>query len=144
MEDTKKLRTICNIILLVLGLMAGIACFVFAIGDSANQGPLDFSFFMLYVLLGLSIATILFFLITQVIADRKQLIRFGLLIALAVVIILVAYLPASSELSEKAIQLEVGKGMYKWIGGVLNMVYILLGGVIAAFFGTIIYSKLKK
>lgn len=144
MEDTKKLRTICSIILLVLGLMAGIACFVFAIGDPANQGPLNFSFFMLYVLLGLSIATILFFLVTQVIADRKQLIRFGLLIALAVVIVLVAYLPASSELSAKAIQLEVGKGMYKWIGGVLNMVYILLGGVIAAFFGTIIYSKLKK
>lgn len=144
MEDTKKLRTICNIILLVLGLLAASACFIFAMGDHANQGPLNFSFFMLYVLLGLSIAIILFFLITQVIGDRKKLIRFALLIALAVIIILVAYLPASSELSAKAIQLEVGKGMYKWIGGVLNMVYILLGGVIVAFFGTIIYSKLKK
>lgn len=144
MEDTKKLRTICNIILLVLGLLAAGACFIFAMGDHISQGPLNFSFFMLYVLLGLSIATILFFLITQVIADRKQLIRFGLLIALAVVIILVAYLPASRELSAKAIQLEVSEGMYKWIGGVLNMVYILLGGVIVAFFGTIIYAKLKK
>ena len=144
MEDTKKLRTICNIILLVLGLMGGIACLVFAMGDPNNQGPLDFSFYMLYTLLGLSIAIILFFLVTQVIADKKQLIRFGLLIALAIVIILVAYLPASSELSAKAIQLEVGEGMYKWIGGILNMTYILLGGVIVAFFGTIIYAKLKK
>lgn len=144
MEDTKKIRTICNIILLVLGLLAAGACFIFAMGDHTSQAPLDFSFLMLYALLGLSIAIILFFLITQVIGDKRQLIRFALLIGIAVVVILVAYLPASSELSAKALQLEVGKGMYKWIGGVLNMVYILLGGVIVAFFGTIIYSKLKK
>ena len=64
--------------------------------------------------------------------------------SIAIVIVLIAYLAASPELSEKALKLEVSESVYKWSGALLNMAYILLAGVIAAFFGTIIYSKLKK
>ena len=92
----------------------------------------------------LAIALILFFLIMQVISDRKKMIRFGLLLLIAVGVVLVAYLAASSQLTEKAIKLEISQGVFKWSGALINMAYILLGGVIVAFFGTIIYSKLKK
>lgn len=144
MEKTKKLRSICNIILLVVGVLAAIACLIFAMGDESKTGMLSFSMSLLYVMIGAAIALILLFLIIQVLSDKKQLIRFGLLVAIAIVIVLIAYLAASPELSEKALKLEVSESVYKWSGALLNMAYILLAGVIAAFFGTIIYSKLKK
>ncbi|MBO4281873.1 MAG: hypothetical protein J5873_01585 [Bacteroidales bacterium] len=144
MEKTKKIRTVCNIALLVMGVLAAAACLIFAMGDSKNQGPLNFSMTMLYILIGVAIALILFFLILQVISDKKQLVRFGLLLGIALVVVLIAYFAASPELSEKAIKLEVSKTVFKWSGALINMAYILLAGVILSFFGTLLFAKLKK
>ncbi|MBO7624121.1 MAG: hypothetical protein J6S82_02305 [Bacteroidales bacterium] len=144
MEKTKKLRTVCNIALLVVGLLAAVSCLIFAMGDKGNTGPLSFSMTLMYILIGVAIALILCFLIMQVASDRKKLIRFGLLLLIAVGVVLIAYLTASSQLSEKAVKLEISQSIFKWSGALINMAYILLGGVIVAFFGTIIYSKLKK
>ena len=144
MEKTKKVRTSCNIALLVGGVLAALACLIFAMGDQKSTGALDFSMTLMYIMIGIAIALILFFLIMQVISDRKKMIRFGLLLLIAVGVVLVAYLAASSQLTEKAIKLEISQGVFKWSGALINMAYILLGGVIVAFFGTIIYSKLKK
>ena len=144
MEKTKKVRTSCNIALLVVGVLAALACLIFAMGDQKSTGALDFSMTLMYIMIGIAIALILFFLIMQVISDRKKMIRFGLLLLIAVGVVLVAYLAASSQLTEKAIKLEISQGVFKWSGALINMAYILLGGVIVAFFGTIIYSKLKK
>ena len=128
----------------MVGVLAAVACLIFAMGDGKNQGPLNFSMTMLYVLIGVAIALILVFLILQVIADKKQLVRFGLLLLIAVGVVLIAYLTASSQLSEKAALLEISQSVFKWSGALINMAYILLGGVVAAFFGTIIYTKLKN
>ena len=144
MEKTKKLRTVCNIAMLVVGLLAAVSCLIFAMGDKGNTGPLSFSMTLMYILIGVAIALILCFLIMQVASDRKKLIRFGLLLLIAVGVVLIAYLTASSQLSEKAVKLEISQSIFKWSGALINMAYILLGGVIVAFFGTIIYSKLKK
>ena len=144
MEKTRKLRTVCNIALLVVGLLAAASCLIFAKGDKGNTGPLSFSMTLLYILIGVAIALILCFLIMQVASDRKKMVRFGLLLLIAVGVVLIAYLTASSQLSEKAVKLEISQSIFKWSGALINMAYILLGGVIVAFFGTIIYSKLKK
>ena len=144
MEKTRKLRTVCNIALLVVGLLAAASCLIFAMGDKGNTGPLSFSMTLLYILIGVAIALILCFLIMQVASDRKKMVRFGLLLLIAVGVVLIAYLTASSQLSEKAVKLEISQSIFKWSGALINMAYILLGGVIVAFFGTIIYSKLKK
>lgn len=144
MEKTKKLRTICNIALLVVGVLAALSCLIFAMGDGSKTGALDFSMTLTYILIGAALALIIFFLIIQVISDRKKLVRFGLLLLVALAVILLAYITAGSELSQKAIDLEISKSVFKWSGALINMAYILLGGVIVAFFGTIIYSKLKK
>ena len=144
MEKTKKLRTICNIALLVVGVLAALACLIFAMGDKSNTGALSFSMTLLYILIGVAIALILLFLILQVIGDKKKLVRVGILLLIGIAVVLFAYLCASSQLTEKAQALEVCPTIFKWSGALINMTYILLCGVIAAFFGTIIYSKLKK
>ncbi|MBQ6666882.1 MAG: hypothetical protein IKP89_06390 [Bacteroidales bacterium] len=144
MEKTKKLRTICNIALLVVGVLAALACLIFAMGDKSNTGALSFSMTLLYILIGVAIALILLFLILQVIGDKKKLVRVGILLLIGIAVVLFAYLCASSQLTEKAQALEVSPTIFKWSGALINMTYILLCGVIAAFFGTIIYSKLKK
>ena len=144
MEKTKKLRTICNIARLVVGVLAALACLIFAMGDKSNTGALSFSMTLLYILIGVAIALILLFLILQVIGDKKKLVRVGILLLIGIAVVLFAYLCASSQLTEKAQALEVSPTIFKWSGALINMTYILLCGVIAAFFGTIIYSKLKK
>ena len=144
MEKTKKLRTLCNIALLVVGVLAALACLIFAMGDKSNTGALSFSMTLLYILIGVAIALILLFLILQVIGDKKKLVRVGILLLIGIAVVLFAYLCASSQLTEKAQALEVSPTIFKWSGALINMTYILLCGVIAAFFGTIIYSKLKK
>ncbi len=144
MEKTKKLRTICNIALLVVGVLAALACLIFAMGDKSNTGALSFSMTLLYILIGVAIALILLFLILQVIGDKKKLVRVGILLLIGIAVVLFAYLCASSQLTEKAQALEVSPTIFKWSGALINMTYILLCGVIAAFFGTIISSKLKK
>ncbi|MBQ2489186.1 MAG: hypothetical protein II525_05200, partial [Bacteroidales bacterium] len=70
MEKTKKVRTICNIALLVVGVLAALACLIFAMGDQKSTGALDFSMTLMYIMIGIAIALILFFLIMQVISDR--------------------------------------------------------------------------
>ena len=144
MDSTKKLRMLSNIILLVLGLAAVFSCMIFAMGSQSSQGSLSFSMTILYILIGLAIALILFFMISQVISDKKRLISFGLLLVVGIIVIVVAFLMAGSELSDVAIRLDVSKGLFKWSGTLLNMAYIMLVGVIAAFLGTLIYSKLKN
>ena len=144
MENTKKIRLICNVALLVLGVIAALSCLLFSMGSQESQGALNISMTIMYILIGLAIALILFFMISQVIADKKKLISFGLLLAVAVIVIIVSYATASSELSDVAVRLDVSKGIFKWSGALLNMAYILLGGVIVAFFGTLLYAKFKK
>ena len=144
MDKTRKLRTVCNIALLVIGVLAALSCLIFAMGDQNKTGALSFSMTLMYILIGTAVALILLFLILQVIGDRKKLVRVGILLLIAIAVVLVAYLSASSQLSEKAQLLEVSTSVFKWSGALINMAYILLGSVIAAFFGTIIYAKFKK
>lgn len=144
MEKTKKIRTICNIATLVLGVLAAVACFVFAMGDNSKQGPLNISMALTYVLIGLAIAIILFFMISQIISDKNRMFRFGLLLGIAIIVVVIAYLFAGSELSETASKLEVSSSVFKWSGTLINMAYIMLIGVILSFVGTSLYAKLKK
>lgn len=145
MEKTKKIRTICNIATLVLGVLAAVACFVFAMGgDNNKQGPLNISMALTYVLIGLAIAIILFFMISQIISDKNRMFRFGLLLGIAIIVVVIAYLFAGSELSETASKLEVSSSVFKWSGTLINMAYIMLIGVILSFVGTSLYAKLKK
>ncbi len=144
MEKTKKIRTICNIATLVLGVLAAVACFVFAMGDNSKHGPLNISMALTYVLIGLAIAIILFFMISQIISDKNRMFRFGLLLGIAIIVVVIAYLFAGSELSETASKLEVSSSVFKWSGTLINMAYIMLIGVILSFVGTSLYAKLKK
>lgn len=144
MEQTKKLRTISNIVLLVLGILAAGSCLVFSMGSQESQSALNFSMFFMYVLIALAVALILFFMIAQTISDKKRLVRVGILLGIAVVVVLLSYLTASSDLSDVATKLEVSQGIYKWSGALLNMAYIMLGAVVAAFLGTLVYIKIKK
>ena len=143
MEKTKKLRTICNIALLVVGVLAALACLIFAMGDKSNTGALSFSMTLLYILIGVAIALILLFLILQVIGDKKKLVRVGILLLIGIAVVLFAYLCASSQLTEKAQALEVSPTIFKWSGALINMTYILLCGVIAAFFGKTSWQEEK-
>lgn len=144
MEKTKKLRGICNLILLILGLAAGCSCLIFAMGDAGNRSLLGFSMNIMYIMVALAIGLILLFTVLQIVSDQKKIISFGILAAVAVIVVLVSYFTAGSALSDVAIRLEVSKSVFKWSGALLNMAYIMLGAVIVAFITTLIYSKLKN
>jgi hypothetical protein len=92
----------------------------------------------------LSIAAIIFFAIFQFLSDKKQITRTLLLLVIAIVIVLIAYFLAPTELSEVALRSEVNESAFRWVGTALNVTYITFFGVILAFLGSIVYVNIKN
>ena len=111
---------------------------------SGTNTALGSSFSIIYILMCISIAAIVFFVIIQLLSTKKQMMNALVLLAVCAVIVLVSYFIAPRELSEVAMRIGVSEGIYKWIGAGLNIAYIAFGGVIIAFIGSLVYVKIKN
>jgi hypothetical protein len=158
----KLIKKVANILIIVLSAIALIAGLVAAFkggGKSLEKlllpsnkdlyaslnTTLNISFNITYIFLFAILAMLAFFVIMQVFSTRKTMIRTLILLAVAAVIIVLSYIPASSaELSDVALQLKISEGVYKWAGTALNITYIVFFGVILAFLGSFVYTKIKK
>ena len=139
----KLVKKISNGVLLVLTTIAVVAGLIVAFKDGSSSG-LDTSFSIIYALLCIAILLILFFAVTQMLSNKKQVIATLIMLAVCAVIILVSYLVSPSELSEVAIKVGVSEGIYKWVGTALNIAYIAFIGLICALIGSIVYIKIKN
>lgn len=131
----------------ILAAIAGLASLYFVIIKDANteaMGSLNITFIITYIMIILAIAAIILFAVFQIVSNKKQLIRTLIMLLIASTIVLVAYFLASSELSDIALRLEVRPSIYKWVGTALNVTYLTFLGVILAFFGSVIYVKIKN
>jgi hypothetical protein len=153
----KLVKRITNGIILALAAIAVIAGLVVAF-SGISKDPSDLllpefsgvstalgsSFRIIYVLTCVSILLIIFFAITQILSNRKQLVSTLIMLAICAVIVLVSYFVAPKELSEVAMKVGVSVGIYQWAGTILNIAYIVFAGVILAFIGSLIYVKIKN
>lgn len=140
----KKIVTIGALALAVVAACASLYFVLFKDAAVESMGVLNITFYITYFMIILIIAAIIFFAIFQILSDKKQIVRTLVLLAIAVVIVLIAYFLASAELSDVAQRLEVNESAYKWVGTALNVAYITFFGVIASFIGSIIYVNIKR
>ena len=97
-----------------------------------------------YILAISAIGAIIAFAVKNIAIDKKQLFRTLTILSAVIVIALMSYLFASSELSETAVKAGTNPTLYKWIGAAVNMTYVAFMGVAIAGVGSFIYGKFKK
>jgi hypothetical protein len=143
----KLVRRIVNIAVIVLAVIATIAGLYVAIKgtDYAKESStLDISFYISYILFFAILAMLVFFVVLQVLSSKKSIISTLVLLGIAAVITLISYALADNQLSDVALRIGVSESVYKWTGAGLNITYIVFFGVIAAFLGSAVYTKIKK
>ena len=144
----KLIRKIINITVVALAVVATTAGLYIALKGNEfaveHQTGLNISFYITYILFFAILAMIVFFVIVQVFSNKKSMVQTLILLAICVVITLFSYWIAPKELSDVAMRIGISENIYKWAGAGLNIVYLVFTGVIVAFLGTFIYTKIKK
>lgn len=136
------IKKITNITLLIVGLLVAALSIAYLLTET--NATLNLSFYLLYGMLAAVIIVLLSFTIFRTFTNKAQIIKTAILLVAFVVVIIVGYIIAPSELSEVAVRLEISTSVFKWIGTAINVVYIAFIGVIVAFIGSFIYTKLKN
>jgi hypothetical protein len=101
---------------------------------------LDLGFYLFYVLLLIAVAAMVIFPILHMLREPSTLLRSAIGIGVVVVLFVVSYALADSEVTMKAAAVGVTEGSSKLIGAGLIMFYITL--VLSGL--ALIYSEISK
>ena len=101
---------------------------------------LDLGFYVFYALLFIAIAAMLVFPIVHMLREPSALLRSAIVIGVVVVLFVISYALADSEVNLKAAAVGVTPTSSKLIGAGLIMFYITLAGSALA----LIYSEISK
>jgi hypothetical protein len=110
----------------------------------AEARNFNFTLILSYLLFFVTCATMLAFLLWHTFANLKS--NMGLLIGVGalVLLVIIGYATASSDLSAVAIKQKVDAGTVRWIGAGLFVAYAMLFGTIAIIVVTMIINSIKK
>ena len=145
MEQMIKKTTIG--ILITLTVVAVVATIIIPFAEDNSTWmkiSLNVGMIGVYILAISTIGTIIVFAVKNIAINKKQLRRTLTVLSAVIVIALMSYLFASSELSETAVKAGTNPTLYKWIGAAVNMTYVAFVGVAIAGVGSFIYGKFKK
>lgn len=147
----KLLNRITTIAAFTIAIIGSIFVFVAAMhgqkylqAGPQNQHSLDIAMYIAYFMVAIIAIALVGFTIMQIVSDKNRIKSTLILLGIAAVVFVVAFLTASGELSEVATRLGTSVGIYKWSGTLLNIAYIMFFGVIAAWIGSVVYTKIKK
>jgi cytochrome c biogenesis factor len=143
----KLVKRIVNATTLALAAVATITGLYVAFkGEdfARKSATLDASFYITYILFFVILAMLAFFVIMQVFSSKKTMISTFVLLVIAAIIALFSYIFADKELSKVALDLDISESIYRLAGTLLNFAYIVFFGVILAFLGSFVYTKIKK
>ncbi len=136
------IKKITNIALIIVSIAAIFASLFYNILNS--EAMMSWSFYILYAMIIAVVLVLVFFTIIGIFSDKKQIYKTLILLGIATLIVVLAYIIAPTNLSDVAIRLEVTPRTFKWIGASINIVYFVFIGVVATLIGSIVYLKFKK
>ena len=158
----KLVRRIGNIYVIVIAFIAVVFAFIAtfnmngagsvaelqAANNTTALTALNVTYSLLvYALIGMSLLLIVAFLIIQVVSNKKQAISTLILLGVSALVVLVAYLLAPKEITavdEVALRVGISNGLFVWVSTLMNIVWIVFIGVIAAIVGSLVYVKIRK
>ncbi|MCL2435817.1 MAG: hypothetical protein FWD09_06755, partial [Lentimicrobiaceae bacterium] len=97
-----------------------------------------------YSLFFVTVALMLFFLLQNIFVNIKS--NIGLIAGIGglILLVIIGYLTASSDLSPVAVKMQATPNTMKWIGAGLFTAYLMLFGTIALIVATMIINSIKK
>jgi accessory gene regulator protein AgrB len=110
----------------------------------AEATEFNFALILSYLLFFVTCALVVTFLLMGIFSNLKS--NFGMLIGIGILLLLVVigYATASSELSPVAIKEKADPGTVRWVGAGLFVGYCMFFGTIAVIVVTMIINSLKK
>ena len=94
-----------------------------------------------YLLLAVAIAAALFLpLFKSITTDPGSLVKGGIGLGFILVIYFIGYALSGSEVTSSYVEFGVDSNLSKWIGGLLNAMYILMGFALVG----IVYTEISK
>ena len=107
-------------------------------------GLVEFGLYLTYILVGVAVLAVIVLPLINAVSNPKSLVITGLGLAILFVVFLVSWgLSSYDTVSTKAAEQGLTPGGVQRIGGVLTMMYILLGGAIVGIIVTEV-SKIFK
>lgn len=104
----------------------------------------DLTLILSYLFFFVTCALVVTFLLMSIFSNLKSNISMIAGIGCMVLLIVIGYLTASSELSPVAIKEKVSASTVKWVGAELFMLYCMFAATVAVIIVTIIINSLKK
>jgi hypothetical protein len=104
----------------------------------------DLTLILSYIFFFVTCALVVTFLLMSIFSNLKSNISMIAGIGCMVLLIVIGYLTASSELSPVAIKEKVSASTVKWVGAELFMLYCMFAATVAVIIVTIIINSLKK
>lgn len=143
-EKTDKILTLA---LLALAIVTTVFAFVFALNTVNNSGMFDIAFWLLVIMIGFSILAILVFLCKKLLdrfkSEKGYLVKFLLLIALIVVLLVVSFVLAKGG-DVDLVKYGITEGTSKLIGAACILSYIIVIGAALAILVTEVMPKSNK
>lgn len=133
--------------LLALAIVTTVFAFVFALNTVNNSGMFDIAFWLLVIMIGFSILAILVFLCKKLLdrfkSEKGYLVKFLLLIALIVVLLVVSFVLAKGG-DVDIVKYGITEGTSKLIGAACILSYIIVIGAALAILVTEVMPKSNK
>ncbi len=143
-EKTDKILTLA---LLALAIVTTVFAFVFALNTVNNSGMFDIAFWLLVIMIGFSILAIVVFLCKKLLdrfkSEKGYLVKFLLLIALIVVLLVVSFVLAKGG-DVDLVKYGITEGTSKLIGAACILSYIIVIGAALAILVTEVMPKSNK
>ncbi len=140
----KKIFKWAMIVLMLIG--AALTIYGYIVDFTTHDGaPVDYIFYWAYLMLGVAIAAMFIVgLVVSAINDPKNLIKVGVYLLIAAVIVAVVYFTASGAPAMGMIGTQPSDQILKLTDTILNLTYLIAGVAILVILGGVVYTSVIK
>jgi hypothetical protein len=100
----------------------------------------EFGIYLAYILFGIALLAAIVLPLIKAFDEPKQLVKAGIAVGGLLVVFLISWAIAGNEVTAMYTTKGVDVGLSKMVGGVLTMMYLLMGIAFAA----IVYTEISK
>lgn len=100
----------------------------------------EFGLYLAYILFGIGLIAAIVLPLVKALDEPKQLVKAGIGLGGLLVVFLISWAIAGNEVTNMYTEKGVGVGLSKLVGGVITMMYLLMGIAVVA----IVYTEISK
>jgi len=103
----------------------------------------EFGLYLSYLMFAIALLAAIVLPLIKAFDEPKQLVKAGIALGGLLVVFLISWAIAGNEVTTMYTEKGVGEGLSKMVGGVLTMMYLLMGIAIVAIIYTEVHKSVK-